>query len=66
VHDTASAPAVHKKQAVMFGGVTDHEKDRGEIIVSEFYNEAYTFQARARKSPGTYAPTEISYQRMPS
>lgn len=46
---SACASAVHKKQAVMFGGVTDHEKDRGEIIVSEFYNEAYTFQARARK-----------------
>ena len=36
--------AVNKKQVVMFGGVVDHEKDRGEIIVSEFYNETYTFQ----------------------
>jgi hypothetical protein len=43
--------AVHKKQAVMFGGVVDHEKDRGEIIVSEFYNETYTFQVWIGASP---------------
>ncbi|CAG9464016.1 unnamed protein product [Pedinophyceae sp. YPF-701] len=53
----------HKKRAVLFGGVSDQDAGReGELIVSEFYNEAYSFafetqrwfplQIRAKKTQG--------------
>lgn len=35
--------AGHLKKAVLFGGVSDHEARGGEVLISEFYNEAYTF-----------------------
>lgn len=36
--------APHKARAVLFGGCVDHETKGGEVIVSEFYNEMFTFQ----------------------
>ena len=36
--------AVHlaKKRAVLFGGVVDHEVRKGEVIISEFFSDAYS------------------------
>ena len=36
---TAVQPA--KKRAVLFGGVVDHEIRKGEVIISEFFSDAY-------------------------
>jgi len=31
-----------KKRAVLFGGVVDHEVRKGEVIISEFFSDAYS------------------------
>ena len=30
-----------KKRSVLFGGVVDHEIRKGEVIISEFFSDAY-------------------------
>lgn len=35
--------ALHKRRAILFGGVTDNEAKGGETLVSEFHNELYQF-----------------------
>lgn len=39
----------HKKRAVYFGGVVDREAKGGDVLVSEFYNELFTFQLESRR-----------------
>ena len=36
-----SATHLAKKRAVLFGGVVDHEVRKGEVIISEFFSDAY-------------------------
>ncbi len=43
------AMAVHRSRAVFFGGVVDHETKGGDVIVSEFYNELYSFAMDTRR-----------------
>ena len=40
---------VHKRNALFFGGVQDHEADYGEIIVSEFFNDLFNFHLDKRR-----------------
>ena len=37
-----SATHLAKKRAVLFGGVVDHEVRKGEVIISEFFSDAYS------------------------
>lgn len=41
--------AVHKRRALLFGGVADQETRGGEDIVSEFFNELFTFAADTQR-----------------
>jgi len=38
-----------KKRMVLFGGVVDHEIKRGDVIVSEFFTDAYNLNLEAKK-----------------
>ena len=46
-----ASSAVHalKKRLVLFGGVVDHEVKRGDVIVSEFFTDAYNMNLEAKK-----------------
>jgi hypothetical protein len=32
---------LHKNKAIMFGGATDEEAKKGEVLVSSFFNDLY-------------------------
>ena len=40
-----------KKRHVLFGGVVDHEIRKGEVIISEFFNDAYSMSLDGRWYP---------------
>ena len=46
-----ASSALHalKKRMVLFGGVVDHEIKRGDVIVSEFFTDAYNLNLDAKK-----------------
>ena len=46
-----ASSALHalKKRLVLFGGVVDHEIKRGDVIVSEFFTDAYNLNLEAKK-----------------
>jgi hypothetical protein len=41
--------ATHRNRAILFGGCVDHETKGGEVMVSEFYNEVYSFAMDTRR-----------------
>lgn len=45
----SSAMHALKKRLVLFGGVVDHEVKRGDVIVSEFFTDAYNLNMEAKK-----------------
>ena len=53
-----------KKRHVLFGGVVDHEIRKGEVIISEFFNDAYSMSLdNGRWYPGLLTPTRAPSRR---
>eukprot|EP00216_Chloropicon_sp_CCMP2111_P004920 CAMPEP_0198241542 /NCGR_PEP_ID=MMETSP1446-20131203/6337_1 /TAXON_ID=1461542 ORGANISM="Unidentified sp, Strain CCMP2111" /NCGR_SAMPLE_ID=MMETSP1446 /ASSEMBLY_ACC=CAM_ASM_001112 /LENGTH=529 /DNA_ID=CAMNT_0043924397 /DNA_START=48 /DNA_END=1637 /DNA_ORIENTATION=- len=66
-----STIVTHKRNAVMFGGVVDHEAEDGEVLVSEFFNDMFNFHLdkhrwfpMAVRPPGSAAGVRAAQSRM--
>ena len=49
VKRAGSTVVTHKRGAVAFGGVVDHEVENGEALVSEFFNDLFSFRMDNRR-----------------
>ena len=57
VKRAGSSIVTHKKSAVVFGGVVDHEVEDGEVMLSEFFNDLHSFRMDTRRwFPMTVCP----------
>eukprot|EP00899_Mesostigma_viride_P019449 jgi/Mesvir1/27505/Mv07272-RA.2 len=57
---------VHKRRAVVFGGVVDNEEKDGEALSSTFYNEMFAFQMDNRRCERAGVPRKTPPQPPPA